>query len=295
MSGIVSLEECNASCSCLGLGPADADGEDPPLPEETKSDPASPNVRKHKGHEMAGNSKMSGDSGHFDTARFDGVYDEFAASVRHVVVYKLKCSEDDTLEMERHLGALPAEITDGEGDQIVSHFAFGSDLKYQTSPSQYHYALVVDFQEQDEYLSYRANKQHHLFSRTILEPIVEARASLQFDLVPKGSTIRVRRGMLRHVVLFKWLDHVGESELGSIRQGLSLLPDEIPQVVNYFYGSDLGLKQVRMDSDFDFAIVADFDNYKDYQVYRSHDAHTAFTMKFLKPAIKDRAAVQFLL
>ena len=39
-------------------------------------------------------------------------------------------------------------------------------------------------------------------------------------------------------------------------------------VVNYFYGSDLGLKQVRMDSDFDFMIVADFDNYKDYQVYR---------------------------
>ena len=73
---------------------------------------------------------------------------------------------------------LSGEITDGEGDQIVSHFAFGSDLKYQTSPSQYHYALVVDFQEQDEYLSYRANKQHHLFSRTILEPIVEARASL---------------------------------------------------------------------------------------------------------------------
>ena len=71
--------------------------------------------------------------------------------------------------------------------------------------------------------------------------------------------------------------------------------EDIPQVVNYFYGSDLGLTQVRNDTDFDFAIVADFDNYKDYQIYRVHPAHQAFTREHLAPIIKHRAAVQFLL
>ena len=76
---------------------------------------------------------------------------------------------------------------------------------------------------------------------------------------------------------------------------LSLLPEEIPQCVNYFYGGDLGLTKVHTDEDFDFAIIADFDNYKDYQIYATHPAHQEFTKRILRPLIKNRAAVQFLL
>ena len=46
---------------------------------------------------------------------------------------------------------------------------------------------------------------------------------------------------------------------------------------------------------FDFAIIADFDNYKDYQIYATHPAHQEFTKRILRPLIKNRAAVQFLL
>ena len=49
------------------------------------------------------------------------------------------------------------------------------------------------------------------------------------------------------------------------------------------------------DEDFDFAIIADFDNYKDYQIYATHPAHQEFTKRILRPLIKNRAAVQFLL
>ena len=81
----------------------------------------------------------------------------------------------------------------------------------------------------------------------------------------------------------------------AVRAGLSLLPEEIPQCVNYFYGGDLGLTKVHTDEDFDFAIIADFDNYKDYQIYATHPAHQEFTKRILRPLIKNRAAVQFLL
>ena len=85
------------------------------------------------------------------------------------------------------------------------------------------------------------------------------------------------------------------AKLDSVRAGLSLLPEEIPQCVNYFYGGDLGLTKVHTDEDFDFAIIADFDNYKDYQIYATHPAHQEFTKRILRPLIKNRAAVQFLL
>ena len=42
-------------------------------------------------------------------------------------------------------------------------------------------------------------------------------------------------------------------------------------------------------------IIADFDNYKDYQIYATHPAHQEFTKRILRPLIKNRAAVQFLL
>ena len=115
---------------------------------------------------------------------------------------------------------------------------------------------------------------HHRFSTVVLEPIIAKRASIQIALVPKSIEIKVRRGMLRHVVLFQWNEDVGDREISSVCQGsvsrfaarvrasapqmrvraardrLSLLPEEIPQVVNYFYGSDLGLKKAHTDSDF---------------------------------------------
>ena len=235
----------------------------------------------------------------------DKVYDEFTATMRHVVLFKLgpprvplqafESVEQHMSDLECALGALPASIVDGGGDQVVSHYSFGSDLQYQKHHTQFHFAIVADFQEQSEYWAYRHHRAHQVFSTTMLEPVVAARASLQFELLPRGAPIRVRRGMLRHVVLFQWVDDVAAAKLDSVRAGLSLLPEEIPQCVNYFYGGDLGLTKVHTDEDFDFAIIADFDNYKDYQIYATHPAHQEFTKRILRPLIKNRAAVQFLL
>ena len=71
---------------------------------------------------------------------------------------------------------------------------------------------------------------------------------------------------------------------------LSLLPEEIPQVVNFFFGDN-----TNSAVDFDFCIVADFDNYKDYQIYGTHQAHKSLSASVLAPMVQERAGVQFLL
>ena len=53
----------------------------------------------------------------------------------------------------------------------------------------------------------------------MLEPIIDKRAAVQIPLVPAGITIQVRRGMLRHVVLFKWRGDVTDEQLMALRHG----------------------------------------------------------------------------
>ena len=89
---------------------------------------------------------------------------------------------------------------------------------------------------------------HQKLSVNLLEPIVERRAAVQYPLVPQDVAVHVRRGMLRHVVLFTWRADVSDEQLMSLRHGLSQLPDEIPHIVNFFFGDDLGLKS-RTDAD----------------------------------------------
>ena len=44
---------------------------------------------------------------------------------------------------------------------------------------------------------------------------------------------------------------------------------------------------------YQFAVVADFDNVEDYLVYRDHPVHRDIIGKYVTPIMADRAAVQY--
>jgi hypothetical protein len=95
--------------------------------------------------------------------------------------------------------------------------------------------------------------------------------------------------MLRHVVAFRFADGTTEEDRVRIIDGLRALPGRIPEIRRYAFGPDLGLAE----GNFDFAVVADFDDREAYERYAQHDAHQALLREQIRPVLADRVAVQY--
>jgi hypothetical protein len=93
----------------------------------------------------------------------------------------------------------------------------------------------------------------------------------------------------RHVVMFKWADGLDNDHVDRVRDGLNALPAEIEQIRSYVHGSDVGVSV----GNFDYALVADFDNVNDFRTYRDHPHHVLFIEEVIKGNVSDRASVQF--
>ena len=95
--------------------------------------------------------------------------------------------------------------------------------------------------------------------------------------------------MFRHVVLFRWAPNTTDAEKDSVAYGLGELPGAIPTVRAYRFGPDAQVN----DGNFDYAVVADFDNAAGYLAYRDHPAHQAILAERIAPIVAERAAVQY--
>lgn len=95
--------------------------------------------------------------------------------------------------------------------------------------------------------------------------------------------------MFRHVVMFQWKPDTTEADRGAVSDALAGLPAAIDTLRTYRIGPDAGLAP----DNWDFVIVADFDDEAGYLVYRDHPAHQAVIAEAIKPAIAARAAVQY--
>lgn len=93
----------------------------------------------------------------------------------------------------------------------------------------------------------------------------------------------------RHVVMFKWNEGLDPAHVDAVRDRLSELPMHIAQIRSYTHGPDLGVSE----GNFDFAVVADFDNVNDWRIYRDHPLHVLFVEEMIKGNVANRAAVQF--
>ncbi len=94
--------------------------------------------------------------------------------------------------------------------------------------------------------------------------------------------------MVRHIVVFKWRPEVTNEEVQALADGLAALPGQIPEVLAYTFGPDLGLA----DDHPDYGLVADFPDVDAYRRYSQHPAHRRLLDDLLKPILGSRHAVQ---
>lgn len=94
--------------------------------------------------------------------------------------------------------------------------------------------------------------------------------------------------MIRHVVVFEWKEDTSADQIDAVIRALAGLPAVIPQIVEYRFGTDLGLA----DGNAQFAVVADFDDQDGYEAYRDDPTHRSIIAEVIAPIISTRSAVQ---
>ncbi len=94
--------------------------------------------------------------------------------------------------------------------------------------------------------------------------------------------------MFRHVVMFRWTPDATAEAKASVASRLAELPDAIATVRGYHVGADAGL----VDGNWDFVVIAEFDDADGYLTYRDHATHRAVIAEAILPIVAERAAIQ---
>jgi hypothetical protein len=95
--------------------------------------------------------------------------------------------------------------------------------------------------------------------------------------------------MFRHVVMFRFQPGTTGAQVQAIADGLAGLPAAISELRDYRFGTDAGINE----GNFEFAVVADFDDREGYLVYRDHPVHRQVIDERIAPVVAERAAVQY--
>lgn len=93
----------------------------------------------------------------------------------------------------------------------------------------------------------------------------------------------------RHVVMFKFNEGLGAEHVARVKEGLDSLPPQIEQIRRYVHGPDVRVSE----GNWDYVLVADFDNMDDWITYRDHPTHQLFIAEHIAGNLADKASVQY--
>ena len=89
--------------------------------------------------------------------------------------------------------------------------------------------------------------------------------------------------------MFRWTPNWTDDQRVAVENALGELPGVVPTIRSYHFGSDIGINQ----GNFDFVVVADFDDVEGFLVYRDHPQHQRVIAELIAPFIETRNAVQY--
>ncbi|PCK08979.1 MAG: hypothetical protein COA42_06485 [Alteromonadaceae bacterium] len=95
--------------------------------------------------------------------------------------------------------------------------------------------------------------------------------------------------MINHVVLLNWGPGVTEKTILTVTNGFVNLAKVIDEIRSYSFGPNLNLE----GSNYHYALVATFENMKDFNTYTVHPAHTHFMDTITSPIVASYGAVQY--
>lgn len=100
--------------------------------------------------------------------------------------------------------------------------------------------------------------------------------------------------MLRHIVMFKFQDFAeGGTKEENIKKAKKLF-ESLDGKVEVIRHLQVGLNSDQApEKNYDLALICDFDNFEDQQVYQNHPAHLEVAAGFIRKVIEERACIDF--
>ena len=94
---------------------------------------------------------------------------------RHVVMVKFseEATNDQKQALREGLAVLPEQVSE------IRAYRFGDDAGL--SPDNFDFAIVADFETQDDFLAYRDDPAHQKLIADLLRPIVAQRVAVQHE------------------------------------------------------------------------------------------------------------------
>ena len=96
--------------------------------------------------------------------------------------------------------------------------------------------------------------------------------------------------MITHTVSFRWKPDLPSGHVAVVTEVLQSLAASIPEIRTYHCGEDLG---VSSQPNFDYAVVATFDDVEGWTAYDTHPEHERVRAEIIRPWVAERSAVQF--
>ena len=95
--------------------------------------------------------------------------------------------------------------------------------------------------------------------------------------------------MVRHIVIFTWIDGTTGSQVEGFRKALDEMASRLRELTVIQHGPDLHFR----DGNGDYALVATFADRAAWDTYQSHPVHKAFVRDFVAPIQASRHTIQF--
>jgi len=95
--------------------------------------------------------------------------------------------------------------------------------------------------------------------------------------------------MVRHVVIFTWIDGVSGEQVERFRQAADHMASQLRDLTVIQHGPDLHFR----DGNGDYALVATFSDRQAWHTYQAHPVHKAFVRDFVTPIQAARCTIQF--
>jgi len=96
--------------------------------------------------------------------------------------------------------------------------------------------------------------------------------------------------MIRHIVMFRWSQPPTDDQLRDLGAALDSLPGQVPEILSYQHGPDLGLATANLD----YAVTGTFADEASLALYREHPVHLQMIADHITGRVADRLAVQFV-
>ncbi|MDQ3475588.1 MAG: Dabb family protein [Actinomycetota bacterium] len=113
-----------------------------------------------------------------------------------------------------------------------------------------------------------------------------ARLGVNPDLAPRP--VSTLSNVILHLVTFSWRPDVTNDDVVAVIEGLGSLPAQIPELLSYRFGPDLGLREGNAD----FAVAAVLESPDTLPAYLDHPEHQRIATEFIAPLVATRQAVQ---